>query len=127
MTPDSVLSWRKSSYSGGGNDCVEVAFDGDVTAVRDSKNPDVGSVRFGRDQWQDLLAAIRAGKLGQPLLCTASGHVPDARWGLPDRGPARHPTGCRAGRFFGEREKRRFGLCGCASLTSVPGGPCGDA
>ncbi|HWC79947.1 MAG TPA: DUF397 domain-containing protein [Pseudonocardiaceae bacterium] len=33
--------WRKSSYSGGNNgDCVEVAYlDGNVRAVRDSKNP----------------------------------------------------------------------------------------
>lgn len=36
--------WFKSSHSGGGNDCVEVAFlAGDMVGVRDSKNP-AGSV-----------------------------------------------------------------------------------
>lgn len=65
--PDSnnaVLGWRKSSYSGGGNDCVEVAFDGSVPAVRDSKDPDAGSVRFEPAQWQQLLTAVKAGTLG---------------------------------------------------------------
>lgn len=61
---DTALQWRKSSYSGGGNDCVEVAFDGAVPAVRDSKNPDAGSVRFDTGQWQRLLDAVKAGKLG---------------------------------------------------------------
>lgn len=56
--------WRKSSYSGGGNDCVEVAFIGDTPAVRDSKNPDGGMVLFEAAQWQQLLAAVRAGRLG---------------------------------------------------------------
>jgi hypothetical protein len=36
------LRWRKSSYSGGdggGNDnCVEIALDGSLAAIRDSKN-----------------------------------------------------------------------------------------
>ncbi len=39
-----TLRWRKSSFSGGtggGNDnCIEIAFAGEVAAVRDSKNAD---------------------------------------------------------------------------------------
>lgn len=34
--------WRKSSFSNGeaGSECVEVAFAGPATALRDSKNPE---------------------------------------------------------------------------------------
>ncbi|MGW3421331.1 DUF397 domain-containing protein [Streptomyces phaeochromogenes] len=32
--------WRKSSYSGGANDCVEVADLGVLVAIRDSKAPE---------------------------------------------------------------------------------------
>ena len=34
-----ATSWRKSSRSGAGNDCVELAHGEKVGAVRDSKNP----------------------------------------------------------------------------------------
>lgn len=36
-----MVEWRKSSYSGDGNNgnCVEIAFAGPEVAVRDSKNP----------------------------------------------------------------------------------------
>ncbi|HLL35857.1 MAG TPA: DUF397 domain-containing protein, partial [Streptomyces sp.] len=34
------LSWQKSSFSGGGgNNCVEVAADGDGIAIRESTDP----------------------------------------------------------------------------------------
>ena len=36
MGPDLAFRWRKSSFSGGDGQCVEVAHAG---AVRDSKNP----------------------------------------------------------------------------------------
>jgi hypothetical protein len=52
--------WRKSSYSGSGNNCVEVATaDGDV-AVRDSKNPDGPNMVFARDQWRALVRSVKA-------------------------------------------------------------------
>lgn len=57
-------NWRKSSHSGGGNDCVEVAFFGTSPAVRDSKNPEGGTLRFDAAQWHELLDAVRAGHLG---------------------------------------------------------------
>lgn len=56
--------WRKSSYSGGNNDCVEVAFTGDEALVRDSKNPDGGMLTLSARQWRQLLAAIARGELG---------------------------------------------------------------
>lgn len=59
----SRLSWRKSTHSGGGNDCVEVAFTGDGAAIRDSKNPAAGALRLAVDDWSALLAAARAGTL----------------------------------------------------------------
>lgn len=62
--PDADLSgatWRKSSFSGGGNDCVEIAFVGGGAAVRDSKDPEGGAVRLPASGWRGLLAAVRAG------------------------------------------------------------------
>lgn len=34
-----VLTWRKSSYSSGNGQCVEVALQHGRTAIRDSKHP----------------------------------------------------------------------------------------
>lgn len=61
---DDGLEWRKSSYSGGGNDCVEVAFIGSTPAVRDSKDPDGGVIRIDGAQWRELLDAVSTGRLG---------------------------------------------------------------
>jgi hypothetical protein len=51
LSGQSGLSWRKSSHSGGGNDCVEIAAVAVGTAVRDSKNPDGPQLRFGTTCW----------------------------------------------------------------------------
>jgi hypothetical protein len=54
--------WRKSSYSGGTGDnsnCVEVAFGGEVTAVRDSKNVHGPVLAFSAHSWTALLEASR--------------------------------------------------------------------
>lgn len=54
MTEQGV--WRKSSYSGGENNaCVEIK--DDLTAIRDSKNPD-GPVLYG--DIRALIAAIQS-------------------------------------------------------------------
>ncbi|GAA2575270.1 MULTISPECIES: DUF397 domain-containing protein [Streptomyces] len=47
--------WRRSSYSGGANDCVEIADLGAYAAVRDSKAPDLAPVIFSRSALGDLL------------------------------------------------------------------------
>jgi hypothetical protein len=53
-------SWRKSSYSGDGNNgnCVEVAFAGPMIAVRDSKNPAAGVLAVQSTGWRSFLRTI---------------------------------------------------------------------
>jgi hypothetical protein len=51
--------WRKSSHSGGGNDCVEIATSDTTTAVRDSKNPDGPRLSFGPGNWTAFLDTAR--------------------------------------------------------------------
>jgi uncharacterized protein DUF397 len=48
--------WRKSSVSAGGtnDECVEVALVGQVTALRDSKNPGGGVLLLPTDTWAAL-------------------------------------------------------------------------
>jgi hypothetical protein len=48
--------WRKSSYSGGGdNDCVEVAVGSKTVGVRDSKNVAGPRLAFPATTWRDFL------------------------------------------------------------------------
>ena len=55
--------WRKSSYSNGQANCVEVALrDGQAAvAVRDSKAPDSPALLFSTQAWQRFTYAMRAG------------------------------------------------------------------
>lgn len=57
------LRWRRSSFSGGeggGNDnCVEVAFIREATAVRDSKNAAGPALVLPAAAWTALLAVTR--------------------------------------------------------------------
>ncbi|MEU9871059.1 DUF397 domain-containing protein [Actinomadura sp. NPDC048021] len=60
-----MATWRKSSYSGTGNqsDCVELAaLEGEV-GVRDSKNPDAGHLSLNPEAMAGLMGAIKAGDL----------------------------------------------------------------
>ncbi|WP_171110510.1 MULTISPECIES: DUF397 domain-containing protein [Streptomyces] len=61
-TPDlTTATWRKSSYSeGGDNDCVEVA-DGHpgIVPVRDSKAPDGPLIVFGTASWTAFVTGMR--------------------------------------------------------------------
>lgn len=51
--------WRKSSYSGAGNDCVEIALVGNGAGIRDSKNPGGPVLIFGAPEWSAFLAAAK--------------------------------------------------------------------
>ncbi|MFF7802526.1 DUF397 domain-containing protein [Streptomyces olivaceus] len=54
--------WRKSSYSGGANDCVEIADLGAYAAVRDSKDLDLSPVILSRSALDDLLGHYTDGE-----------------------------------------------------------------
>lgn len=60
-----TLHFKKSSYSGGANNCVEVAIAEEVDGERepsvhsrDSKNPDGSVVRVSLEQWRAFLQFI---------------------------------------------------------------------
>ena len=55
-------SWRKSSYSGTAQDCVEVA-DGlpRAVGVRDSKDPGGPALVIGPGSWRAFTAAVKNG------------------------------------------------------------------
>ena len=53
------VTWRKSSRSGAGNDCVELAVARSGAAVRDSKNPPAGHLVFGGPGWQAFLGIVK--------------------------------------------------------------------
>jgi hypothetical protein len=56
-------NWRKSSYSGGQGNCVQVAPLRDGIAVRDSKNPSGPVLRFSADAWQAFVNDVKAGRI----------------------------------------------------------------
>lgn len=59
--PDSAdAKWRRSSYSGGNNECVEVAGDiPGVVPVRDSTRPTGPVLNFRDDTWYAFLSLLR--------------------------------------------------------------------
>ncbi len=59
-----MFEWRKSSYSGQGNTCVEVAANvPGVVAVRDSKDPGGPRLVFAASEWRLFATRVRAGDL----------------------------------------------------------------
>ena len=56
--------WRKSSYSGGTGNCVEVAGNlPGITAVRDSQDPDGPALILTPAVWRVLTRKVRSGEL----------------------------------------------------------------
>ncbi|AAZ55011.1 conserved hypothetical protein [Thermobifida fusca YX] len=53
-------TWRKSSYSGGLENCVEVADLPGATAIRDSKHPDAAVLTFPASEWAAFLRAAKS-------------------------------------------------------------------
>jgi hypothetical protein len=61
----SAAEWRKSSFSGAAQNCVEVAGNlPGIVAIRDSKNPDGPALVVSRTRWDAFVAAIKAGEPG---------------------------------------------------------------
>lgn len=59
-TSSTVMPWRKSSHSGGSNQCVEVAvMNGNRVAVRDSKNPAKDERLFSPAAWHCFLTSVK--------------------------------------------------------------------
>jgi hypothetical protein len=55
--------WRKSSYSGSGNNCVEVARPAaGVVAVRDTKDRQGTPLVIGPEQWRRFTGGLKAGR-----------------------------------------------------------------
>ena len=63
-TARKFTSWKKSSFSSGGDNCVEVAFaaDGSV-GVRDSKQKGLGPIlEFTPAEWEAFLGGVGEGE-----------------------------------------------------------------
>jgi hypothetical protein len=54
-----AMTWRKSTYSNGGENCVETASDAGTVLVRDTTNRDEGTLAFGPGAWVAFLTSIR--------------------------------------------------------------------
>ncbi|WP_433510199.1 DUF397 domain-containing protein [Nonomuraea sp. CA-143628] len=59
----SQADWHKSSHSGSGNNCVEVAHNlPNVVAVRDSKDRSGPALIFTPGEWRAFLAGAKDGE-----------------------------------------------------------------
>ena len=57
------LTWRKSSYSEGGGECVETAVLPDRrVAVRHSKQPAGAVLLYAPAEWRAFVAVVKAGE-----------------------------------------------------------------
>jgi hypothetical protein len=67
MEPVDLTSvrWRKSSYSSGNGQCVEVALTQGVMAIRDSKNPAGPALVVTADAWTAFVGSVTAGEFGE--------------------------------------------------------------
>lgn len=54
----SSAPWRKSTYSGNANGCVEVAPAPGVVGVRDTKNRDTGYFAVGTAAWSAFVGKV---------------------------------------------------------------------
>jgi hypothetical protein len=63
MNPSKFTNWRKSRRSGGGDNCVEVAFAADETVgVRDSKDSTGPVLEFSPSEWVAFTGGVRDGE-----------------------------------------------------------------
>ncbi|WP_280369750.1 DUF397 domain-containing protein [Nocardia wallacei] len=67
MTEHTRAIWRKSTRSGNGGNCVEVAFfDTGMVGVRDSKDQSGPILQFTPMQWDAFTAGVRDGSFRRP-------------------------------------------------------------
>lgn len=59
-------TYSKSSYSGGGGGCVEVAFTEDAVAVRDTKDRTIPPHVYTRAEWDAFLKGAKDGEFDGP-------------------------------------------------------------
>ncbi len=62
--PDSP--WRKSSYSNGANNCVEISDRPQRVAIRDSKRPEGPVIEVTRAAWRAFLDGVKRGEFDRP-------------------------------------------------------------
>ena len=62
------IGWMMSSRStGNGGSCVQARRQSGVIAVRNSKQPDAGTVRFTVEEWDSFLDGAKKGEFDQLL------------------------------------------------------------
>jgi Domain of unknown function (DUF397) len=57
----SAITWEKSEFSGGNDNCVEFGAIGDLIAVRDSKRPGQTPLVFTRGEIAAMIAGAKGG------------------------------------------------------------------
>jgi Domain of unknown function (DUF397) len=66
---DSDLDWMMSSRStGNGGSCVEARRHAGMIEVRNSKDPDAGTVRFTTEEWDSFLDGAKKGEFDRLLV-----------------------------------------------------------
>ncbi|SFY29167.1 DUF397 domain-containing protein [Streptomyces atratus] len=63
----SAANWKKSSFSSGGDNCVEVAFAGGVTGIRDSKVAQCPVLAVTADAFAAFLGGVKDGGLDRTV------------------------------------------------------------
>lgn len=57
----SAVTWEKSPFSGGNDNCVEFGVIGALVAMRDSKRPEQTPLVFDRSEIAAMIAGAKAG------------------------------------------------------------------
>jgi len=57
-----TLTWRRSSASTGGGECVEVAQSESSVLVRDSRDQSGALLKFTMPQWRGLVLRVKTGE-----------------------------------------------------------------
>ena len=61
-----TLAWHRSSFCAQG-ECVEIAVDGGMVLIRDSKAPRAGTLRFSSDEFDAFIRGAVAGEFSNLL------------------------------------------------------------